>query len=151
MSTESHLCEKSLMVILSSFTYRVADRFSPPVDGSLAGIPVLMVVDGAAGVTLSIITREHKDAWIKGFTDNSAIAEHAWMKDHPIRWEDTRILQHASRTMELVVKETICIRTTPESSHFNRDGDYNIPDCWITAYRKLRGGTSTGHTHPTTS
>ena len=40
--------------------------------------------------------KEHKDACIKGFTDVSAIAEHAWMEDHPIRWDDTKILQHAS-------------------------------------------------------
>ena len=29
--------------------------------------------------------KEHKDACIKGFTDKSAIAEHAWTEDHPIR------------------------------------------------------------------
>ena len=88
--------------------------------------------------------KEHKDACIKGFTDKSAIAEHAWTEDHPIRWDDTRILQHASRSMELVVKEAICIRTAPESSHFNRDGGYDIPDCWITTYRKLESGTRAG-------
>ena len=59
--------------------------------------------------------KEHKDACIKGFMDKSAIAEHAWTEDHPIRWGDTRILQHASRSMELVVKEAICIRTAPET------------------------------------
>ena len=54
------------------------------------------------------------------------------------RWDDTRILQHGSRSMELVVKEAICIRTTPESSLFNLDGGYNIPDCWIATYKKLK-------------
>ena len=92
--------------------------------------------------------KEHKDACIKGSTDKSAIA---WTEDNPIRWNDTRILQHVSRTMELVVKEAICIRTTPESLHFNHDGGYDIPDCWITTYQKLKGGTCTGRTHPTTS
>ena len=29
---------------------------------------------------------EHKDACIKGFTNKSAIAEHAWTGDHPIHW-----------------------------------------------------------------
>ena len=81
----------------------------------------------------------------------SAIAEHTRTKDHPICWGDTMILQHASQTMELVVKEPICIWTTPESSHFNCDGSYDIPDCWIATYRKLTGGTHEGHTHPTTS
>ena len=93
--------------------------------------------------------KEHKDACIKGFTEKSARAKHAWTENHPIRWDDTRILQHASRTMELVVKEAICIRTTPESSHFNRDSGYDIPDCWIATYRKLGGGTCVGCTHPT--
>ena len=36
--------------------------------------------------------KEHTDACIKGFTDKSAIAEHAWTEDHPICWDDTRIL-----------------------------------------------------------
>ena len=49
--------------------------------------------------------------------------------------------------MELVVKEAICIRMTPDSSYFNRDGGYNIPDCWIATYKKLRGGTCVGCTH----
>ena len=41
--------------------------------------------------------KEHKDVSIKGFTDKSAArAEHAWTEDDPIRWDDTRILQHAS-------------------------------------------------------
>ena len=39
-----------------------------------------------------------------------------------------------SPTMELVVKEAICIQ---ESLHFNCDGGYDEPDCWITM---LRGG-----------
>ena len=68
--------------------------------------------------------------------------------DHPIRWDDTRILQHASRTVELVVKEAICIRMTPESSHFNRDGGYDLR---LLTYRKLKGGTHTGRTRSTTS
>ena len=68
--------------------------------------------------------KKHKDTCIKGFTDRSALAEHAWTEDHPICWDDTRIQQHAIRTMELVVKEAICIRTTPESSHFNHDCGY---------------------------
>ena len=50
-----------------------------------------------------------------------------------------------------VMKEAICIRTTPESSHFNCDGRYDIPDCWIATYRKLRGETRAGRTYPATS
>ena len=95
--------------------------------------------------------KEHKDACIKGFTDKSIIGEHAWMEDHPICWNDTKILQRASQTTELVVKEALCIQTTPESSYFNRNGGYDIPNCWIAMFKKLRSGTCAGRTHPTTS
>ena len=80
-----------------------------------------------------------------------SIAEHAWIEDHPIYWGDTRILQHISQTMELVIKEAVCMRMTPEILYFNRNGGYDIPDCWIATYRKHRGGTREGCTHPTAS
>ena len=60
--------------------------------------------------------------------------KHAWTEDNPIHM------------LELVVKEA---NTTQESLHFNHE--YDIPDCWITLYRKLRGGTHAGHTHLATS
>ena len=93
--------------------------------------------------------KEQQDTCTKGFTDKSAIAEYAWTEDHPIRWDDTRILQHASRTMELVVKEAICIWTAPEGSHFNRDRGYDVPDCWIATYKKRGGGAHVGRVHLT--
>ena len=45
--------------------------------------------------------------------------------------------QHASQAMKLLVKEAICIWTTPESSHFNRNCGYNIPNCWSPCTRSL--------------
>ena len=48
--------------------------------------------------------------------------------------------------MELVIKEAIYIQTTLESSYFNCDGGYNVPDCWIATYKKLRAGTHAGRT-----
>ena len=69
---------------------------------------------------------------MKGSTDKSAIAAHAWTEDHPIRWGDARILQRASRSMEfIVVKEVISTRPAPDNSHFNHDGGYDIPNSWI--------------------
>ena len=56
---------------------------------------------GKTTYRLEIHLKEQKDACIKGFTDKSAIAEHALVEDHPIHWDDSRILQHVSRTMEL--------------------------------------------------
>ena len=38
-------------------------------------------------------------------THKSAMAKQAWTEDHPIYWDDTKILQHASHTMELVVRK----------------------------------------------
>ena len=66
--------------------------------------------------------KEHKDACARCQTDKSAIAEHAWSEDHPINWSGTKILQCTSHTMELVMKEALCIQSTPADSHFNRDG-----------------------------
>jgi hypothetical protein len=86
--------------------------------------------------------KEHKDACVKCLTDKSAIAEHAWTNDHPINWDGTKILQRASRTMQLVLKEALSIQATPEDARFNRDGGYELPDCWIATYNKLRGGAS---------
>ena len=47
-----------------------------------------------------------------------------------------------NRTMELVMKEALSIRTTPEDARFNRDNGYELPDCWIATYKKLKGGAS---------
>ena len=42
--------------------------------------------------------------------------------------------------MELVLKESLSIRTTPEDMRFNRDSGYELPGCWIATYKKLKGG-----------
>ena len=89
--------------------------------------------------------KEHKNACGNCQTDKSVIAEHAWTNDHPINWGGTKILQRASHTMELVMKEALCIQSTPTDSRFNRDGGYELPDCWFTLNRKLRGGAIIGH------
>ena len=38
------------------------------------------------------------------------------------------------------MKEALCIQSTPADSRFNRDGGYELPDCWFALNRKLRGG-----------
>ena len=60
--------------------------------------------------------KEHKETCTRYLTDKSAIAEHAWANDHPINWAETKILQRANRTMELVMKEALSIRTTHAST-----------------------------------
>ena len=74
--------------------------------------------------------------------------KHVWRM---LVWKASQIILDGGPSMnsmlEFVIKEAICIRTTLESLHFNRDSGYNISDC---TYRKLRAGTPAGHTHPTT-
>ncbi len=41
--------------------------------------------------------KEHRDACNKGDTGKSAIAEHQWDQQHQVNWEDTRVLDRASR------------------------------------------------------
>ena len=84
----------------------------------------------------------HKDACTRCLTDKSAIAEHAWANHHPINWAETKVLQRANRTMELVMKEALSIRTTPEDACFHIDSGYELPDCWIATFQKLKGTTS---------
>ena len=45
--------------------------------------------------------KEYKEA-CRGQSDKTAIAEHAWMEDHPIDWDGTKVLQ--------VMKEALCIQ-----------------------------------------
>ena len=70
-----------------------------------------------------------------------AIAEHAWTNDHPINWAETKILQRANWAMELVLKESFSIRMTPEDMRFN------LPNCWIGTYKKLKGGANLSSRH----
>ena len=91
--------------------------------------------------------KEHKDACVKDLTDKSTIAEHARTNDHPINWAETKILQRANRAMELVLKESLSIHMTPEDTHFNQDSEYELPDCWIATYKKLKGGASLSSAH----
>ena len=58
---------------------------------------------------------------MKCFANKSAIAKHAWMNDHPTNWADMKILQRANRAMELVLKESLSILTTPEGTRFNQE------------------------------
>ena len=84
--------------------------------------------------------KEYKEACIRGQTDKSAIAEHACLEDNAIMCNDTAILQCANHTMELVMKEALCIQAKPANACFNRDSRYELPACWIALNKKLKGG-----------
>ena len=55
-----------------------------------------------------------------------------------INWAETKILQRANRTIELVMKEELPL---------NRDNGYELPDCWIATFKKLKGGASLSSAH----
>ena len=60
--------------------------------------------------------KEHRDACNKGDTGKSAIAEHQWDQQHQVNWEDTRVLDRASRPVQLRVKEALYIQKTPPTT-----------------------------------
>ena len=50
---------------------------------------------------------EHKDACNNGYTEKSAIVELQWDQQHQLKWEDTRVLDKATRPIQLKVNEAI--------------------------------------------
>ena len=87
--------------------------------------------------------KEHKDACQKGQIDKSAIAEHFCneSEEHRILWSEVEIVEGASNNFELLVKEALCIKSTPQDQCFNRDEGFDLPDVWTTLYRRLECGT----------
>ena len=74
--------------------------------------------------------KEHKDACRRAQLKRSAVAKHAWTHQHTIRWEETSVVDRASRHMELRLKEAFSIQLTPEGERFNRDEGMELPGCW---------------------
>ena len=81
--------------------------------------------------------KEHRDACSKGDTDKSAIAERQWDEQHQVNWEGTRVLDRASRPIQLTVKEALYIQKTPTNNRLNCDEGYELPGCWIATVKKL--------------
>ncbi len=69
--------------------------------------------------------KEHQDACKRVDEKVSSIAEHAWQQHHPIKWEEVRVVDRASKT-----KEALHIQMTPDNSDFNRDIGLELPGCW---------------------
>lgn len=84
--------------------------------------------------------KEHRDACVKQDLQRSAIAEHAWSNDHPIRWEESKVIDKARYDGELRVKEALHIQMMPSEKRFNRDGGLEIPGCWIATVKKIEEG-----------
>ena len=80
---------------------------------------------------------EHQDACRKGEEKKSAVAEHAWKEHHPIRWQETSVIDRASRFGELRVKEALHIHLTPEDQRFNRDVGLELHGCWVSTLKAV--------------
>ena len=63
-------------------------------------------------------------------TEKSAIAEHAWSRHYQPLWEETRILDRASHTTTLQIKEAIRISLRDPAEPLNRDQGLDIDRCW---------------------
>ena len=60
---------------------------------------------------------------------------------YQVKWEDVRVVDRATRPVQLKVKEALHIKTTPtNNSLLNKDGGYELPGCWIATMKKLGGG-----------
>ncbi len=51
--------------------------------------------------------KEHQDACKRGDEKVSAIAEHAWQQHHPIKWEEVRVVDRATKNRELKIEESL--------------------------------------------
>ena len=76
------------------------------------------------------------DAWRKGYTGKSAIAEHQWDQQHKIDWEGIKVLDRAMDKAH---------QRTPANNWLNHDRGYELPGCWI-ATVKMLGGSAGTHT-----
>ena len=69
-------------------------------------------------------------------TEKSAITEHAWPGHHQPLWEEARILDLASHTTTLLIKETIHISLRDPAELLNRDQGLDIDCCWKNLARR---------------
>ena len=93
--------------------------------------------------------KEHRDACQKGALEKSALAEHAWMNHHPIKWEEVSVIDRARTAKELLVKEAIHIRLNHPS--LNRDEGLELPRCWMAALKSTGSVSNQRHVAPTDS
>ena len=67
--------------------------------------------------------KEHQDACRKGISEMSTVAEHVLKEHHPIRWEETSIVDPRSFH---VLKEALHIQMIPSEERFNSDGGLEL-------------------------
>jgi len=74
--------------------------------------------------------KEHQDACN---VKSSAIVEHAWKKHYPILWQETKIMDRASRTIQKRVKKSFKFNLPSK----NQDVGLELPSCWISTLKNL--------------
>ena len=79
--------------------------------------------------------KKHQDACCRGLLEKSAVAEHAWEHHHPIKWEDTTVIDRARRPKELQLREALDIQMSTEEL-LNQDIGLEVLGCWLTALRR---------------
>ena len=80
------------------------------------------------GETVRRLETRLREQCKRGETEKSAVAEHAWTEEHPILWDQTKVIDRANRQDVLRFKEALHIQTS--NGHFNRDVGTDIPQCW---------------------
>ena len=80
--------------------------------------------------------KEHQAATRRGETEKSAITEHTWSRHHQPLWEETQILNRASHTTTLLIKETIHISLRHPAELLNRDQGLDSDCCWRNLARR---------------
>ncbi len=58
----------------------------------------------------------------------------AWQQRRPIKWEEVRVVDRASKNRELKIKEALHIQMILDNK-FNRDIGLELPGCWLSMLR----------------
>ena len=85
---------------------------------------------------LGVRLKEHQAATRQGEIETSAIAEHAWEKQHHPAWDEIVILEQARRDDHLRIKEAFCIAMADQERSLNRDRGTAIAECWKPLLRR---------------
>ncbi len=80
----------------------------------------LIIVTARASRAMVDLMHEFNLSAIRGHENVSAVAEHAWQQHHPIKWEEVRVVDRASKNRELKI---------------NRDTGLELPGCWLSMLR----------------
>ena len=75
--------------------------------------------------------KEHKELCRKIINEKSAVVEHTWSNQTcNMDWDGTRILAHASTTLQLRMKEALHIQLNQQHLLINTDEGMELSKCW---------------------